>query len=147
MRISGKACVNAPREAIWKLIFNPGALLELIPGCDQVEQVATDQYRASLTLRVPALAGSYEILIKIVESEAPQCCRLAGDAHGPSGGVQGSGTFTLLPQGQQTRIDYDSELQITGPLAGMPPRFIEGVARTLIREWLARLATLVHADE
>lgn len=147
MRISGKACVNAPREAIWKLIFNPSDLLELIPGCDQVEQVAPDQYRARLTLRVPALAGSYEILIKIMESEAPQFCCLAGNAHGPSGAVQGSATFTLLPQDQQTRIDYDSELQISGPLAGMPPRFVEGVAQTLIREWLARLARLVHADE
>jgi carbon monoxide dehydrogenase subunit G len=145
MRISGKACVNAPCEAIWKLIFNPSALLELVPGCDQVEQVAPDQYRASLTMRVPALAGNYEIFIKIVESEAPQFCRLAGNARGPSGGVEGTGTFTLLPQRQQTRIDYDSEIQISGPLAGMHPRFVEGVAQTLIREWLAKLGELARA--
>jgi carbon monoxide dehydrogenase subunit G len=147
MRISGKACVNAPCEAIWKLIFNPSALLELVPGCDQVEQVAPDQYRASLTMRVPALSGNYEILIKIVESEAPRFCRLAGNARGPSGGVQGAGTFTLLPQGEQTRIDYDSEIQISGPLAGMHPRFVEGVAQTLIREWFAKLAELARAHE
>jgi len=147
MRISGKSCVNAPCEVIWKLILNPSALLELVPGCDQVEQVAPDQYRASLTMRVPALAGNYEIVIKIVESEAPQFCRLAGNATGPTGGVQGIGTFTLLPQGQQTRIDYDSEIQVSGPLAGMHPRFIEGVAQALIREWLARLAQLAHARD
>jgi carbon monoxide dehydrogenase subunit G len=147
MRISGKACVNAPCEVIWKLIFNPSALLELVPGCDQVEQVAPDQYRASLTMRVPALAGNYAILIKIMESEAPHFCRLAGNAHGASGGMQGIGTFSLLPQGKQTRIDYDSEIQISGPLAGMHPRFIEGVAQMLIRDWLARLAELARARE
>jgi carbon monoxide dehydrogenase subunit G len=114
MRISGNTCVNATCEAIWKLIFNPGALLQLVPGCDQVEQVAPDQYRASLTMRVPALAGNYEILIKIAESEAPQFCRLEGNARGPGGVLQGTGTFTLLPQGQKTRIDYDSEIQIAG---------------------------------
>ena len=147
MKISGKACVNAPCEAIWKLIFKPSALLELVPGCDQVEQVAPDEYRASLTMRVPALAGNYAILIRILESEAPQFCRLAGRAHGPTGGVQGTGTFTLLPQSQQTRIDYDSEIQISGPLAGMHPRFVEGVAQTLIREGLAKLAELARAGE
>jgi carbon monoxide dehydrogenase subunit G len=147
MRISGNACVNASYEAIWKLIFNPSALLQLLPGCDQVEQVAPDQYRASLTMRVPALAGSYEILIKIVESKAPLFFRLAGEARGPSGGVQGTGTFTLLPLGQQTRIDYDGEAQIIGPLAGMHPRFTEGVAQTLIQQGLAKLAELARARE
>lgn len=140
MRISGKTCVKAPCEAIWKLIFNPSALLELVPGCNQVEQVAPNEYQANLTLHVPALAGNYQILVKIMESEEPQFCRLAGSAHGPSGGMQGTGTFSLLAQGNQTQIDYDSEISISGPLAGMHPRFIEGVAQTLIRDWLARLA-------
>jgi carbon monoxide dehydrogenase subunit G len=147
MRISGNTCVNAPCEAIWKLIFNPSALLQLVPGCDQVEQVAPDQYRASLTMRVPSLAGNYEILIKIAESEAPRFCRLEGNARGPGGVLQGTGTFTLLPQGQKTRIDYDSEIQISGPLAGMHPRFTEGVAQTLIRQGLTKLAELARDRE
>jgi 2-furoyl-CoA dehydrogenase large subunit len=147
MRISGKASVNAPCEAIWALIFNPSALLKLVPGCDEVKQVAPDEYRASLTMHVPALAGKYEILINIVESQEPRFCRLAGNASGPSGGVQGTGSFTLLPQGKQTRIDYDSEIQINGPLAGMPPRFVEGVAQTLIKQGLAKLAELARAGE
>jgi carbon monoxide dehydrogenase subunit G len=147
MKISGNACVNAPYEAISKLLFNPSALLQLIPGCDQVEQVALDQYRANLTMHVPALAGNYEILIKIVENKAPLFCRMAGSASGPSGGVQGSGIFVLLPQGQQTRIDYDGEAQISGPLAGMHPRFTQGVANTLIQQGLAKLAELTRTQE
>jgi carbon monoxide dehydrogenase subunit G len=144
MRISGKASVNAPCEAIWELIFDPSALLKLVPGCDQVEQVAPDQYQA---IRVPALAGSYAILIRIMESEAPRFCRLAGNARGPSGVVQGTGTLTMLPQGKKTRINYESEIQISGPLAGMHPRFIEGVAQTLIRQGLGKLAELARATD
>ena len=147
MRISGKASVSAPCEAIWALIFNPGVLLQLVPGCDRVEQMATDVYRASLTMHVPALAGKYEILINIVESKAPRFCRLAGNARGPSGSVQGTGSFTLVPQDKKTRIDYDSEVQISGPLACMPPRFIEGVAQMLIKQGLARLAELARDGE
>lgn len=147
MKISGNACVNAPSEAIWELIFNPSALLQLVPGCDQVERMAPDQYRANLNLHVPALAGNYEILINIVERKAPLFCRLAGNARGSSGGVQGTGSFTLLPQGEKTRIDYEMEIQISGPLSGMHPRFIEGVAQTLIRQGLVKLAELARARE
>jgi len=147
MRISGNAIVNAPGEEIWALIFNPKSLLQLVPGCDQVEQVAPDQYRARLTLRVPALAGSYEIRIRIMESEPLCFCRLEGDAQGPGGGVKGTGIFTLLPQDQQTCIEYDSEIQISGPLAGMHVRFIEGVAQTLMKQGLAKLAELTQKPE
>jgi carbon monoxide dehydrogenase subunit G len=147
MRISGKVSVDAPCEAIWKLIFNPSTLLQLVPGCDQVEQVTPDQYRARLTLQVPALAGSYEILIKVVESESPRFCRLEGNAHGPGGVVQGTGTITLLTQGQQTRVGYDGDAQISGPLAGIHPRFIEGVAQTLIRQGLVKLAELARVGK
>ena len=146
MRISGKANVKANCEAIWALIFNPSALLQLVPGCDQVEQVAPDEYRARLTMRVPALAGKYEILIKIVESQAPRFCKLAGKARGNTGGVEGTGSFTLLAQGKQTRIDYEAEVQISGPLAGINPRFAEGVAQTLIRQGLAKLAELARSS-
>ena len=147
MRIFGKTCVNAPCEAIWKLIFDPGKLLQIIPGCDQVEQVATDQYRANLTLRVPALAGSYEILLNVVESEESWFCQLAGNAQGPGGVVQGTGNFSLLPQARKTLIDYDSVIQISGPLAGMHPRFIEGVAQTLIRQGFVKLAGLARSHQ
>jgi carbon monoxide dehydrogenase subunit G len=147
MKIFGKTCVDAACEEIWRLIFNPSAFLQLLPGCDQVDQLTSDQYRASLTMRVPALAGRYEILIKIVESEAPRFIQLEGSARGPSGSVQGTGTFTLLPEGQQTLIDYAGEALISGPLAGMHPRFAEGVAQTLIQQGLAKLAELARQRE
>jgi carbon monoxide dehydrogenase subunit G len=144
MKIAGQQCVDTPCEAIWPLIFDPGALLQLVPGCDQVEQTESDHYRACLTLRVPALAGSYEILIRVVEKQAPSFCRLEGHARGPAGGVQGQGVFKLAPQGQQTLIEYNGEAYLSGPLGGMHPRFAEGVAQTLIRQGLNKLAELAR---
>jgi len=147
MKISGLQPVDASCEAIWPLIFEPDALLRLVPGCDQVEEVAPGQFHATLTLRVPALAGTYEIFIKVVENQAPRFCRLAGNARGPSGGVQGEGTIMLAPDGQKTVIAYDGEAQLTGPLGGMHPRFAEGVAQSLIRQGLNKLAELARARQ
>jgi carbon monoxide dehydrogenase subunit G len=142
MRISGNTSVDAPSETIWALIFDPTTLLQLLPGCDQVEQVDPNLYKATLTMHVPALSGKYEILIKIAESKTPQFCRLEGSARGPGGGVQGTGTLILLSKNLQTLINYEGEFQISGPLSGMPTRFVEGVAQTLIRQGLIKLAEL-----
>ena len=57
MKIAGQSTLDAAVESIWPLIFDPRTLLQLLPGCEQVEQVAPDEYRGRMTLRIPAIAG------------------------------------------------------------------------------------------
>ena len=97
-----------------------------------------------MTLRVPAIAGTYETWVKVLQSEAPTFCQIQGEASGPSGSVRGQASFTLKAEARQTRIEYQGVAQIGGPLAGMNPRFAEGVAQTLIRQGLARLPELAQ---
>jgi carbon monoxide dehydrogenase subunit G len=144
MKIAGQSILDATAESIWPLIFDPRTLLELLPGCEQVEQVAPDEYRGRLTLRVPAIAGTYDTWVKVLEYEAPSFCQIQGEANGPGGSVRGQASFSLHPEGQQTRIAYQGDALIGGPLAGMNSRFAEGVAQTLIRQGLARLPELAR---
>jgi carbon monoxide dehydrogenase subunit G len=147
MKIAGQSTLDAAVESIWPLIFDPRALLELLPGCEQVEQVAPDEYRGRMTLRVPAIAGTYETWVKVLKCEVPSFCQIQGEATGSSGSVRGQASFTLQPDAQQTRIEYQGDAQIGGPLAGMNPRFAEGVAQMLIRQGLARLPELARERE
>jgi uncharacterized protein len=144
MKIAGQSTLDATAESIWPLIFDPRTLLQLLPGCEQVELVAPDEYRGRMTLRVPAIAGTYETWVKVLQYEAPSFCQIQGEASGSGGSVRGQASFSLQPEGQQTRIAYQGDAQIGGPLAGMNPRFAEGVAQTLIRQGLARLPELVR---
>jgi uncharacterized protein len=147
MKIAGQSTLDATAESIWPLIFDPRTLLELLPGCEQVEQVAPDEYRGRLTLRIPAISGSYDTWVKVLESEAPSFCRIQGEANGPGGSVRGQASFSLQPEAEQTRISYQGDAQIGGPLGGMNPRFAEGVAQTLIKQGLARLPELARQRE
>ena len=144
MKIAGQSTLDAVVESIWPLIFDSRTLLELLPGCEQLEQVAPDEYRGRMTLRVPAIAGTYEIWVKVLKYEAPSFCQIQGEATGSSGSVRGQASFTLQPDDQKTRIEYQGDAQIGGPLAGMNPRFAEGVAQMLIRQGLARLPELAR---
>ena len=147
MKIAGQSTLDAAVESIWPLLFDPRTLLELLPGCEQVEQVAPDEYRGRMTLRVPAIAGTYETWVKVLKYEAPSFCQFQGEATGSSGSVRGQASFSLQPQAQQTCIEYQGDAQIGGPLAGMNPRFAEGVAQMLIRQGLARLPELARERE
>ena len=56
MKIAGKSTLDAAVESIWPLIFDPRTLLRASSRSEQVEQVAPDQYRGRMTLRVPVIA-------------------------------------------------------------------------------------------
>jgi carbon monoxide dehydrogenase subunit G len=147
MKIAGQTTLDATAESLWPVLFDPRTLLQLLPGCEEIEQIATDEYRSRMTLRIPAIAGSYDTHVKVVQFEAPRFCQIEGEAAGPSGNVRGQASFSLQPEANQTRITYHGDAQIAGPLAGMNPRFAEGVAQTLIKQGLARLPDLARERE
>jgi uncharacterized protein len=147
MKIAGQTTLDASAGSIWPLIFDPSTLLQLLPGCEQVEQVAPGEFRSRMTLRVPALAGTYDTYVKVLQVEEPSFCRLQGEASGPGGSVRGQASFSLQPDAEQTRIQYEGDAQIAGPLAGMNPRFAEGVAQQLIKQGLGRLPELARERE
>jgi carbon monoxide dehydrogenase subunit G len=139
MKIAGSYNLDVPRERLWRLIFDPAVLLQLIPGCDQIEEAGNNVYRGRITLRLPAISGSFDTNFKIVESEPPSFCRFEGEASGASGSIKAQGAFRLRDEGQSTVVEYDCEAQVGRPLASMNPRFMEGVAQMFIRQGLERL--------
>jgi carbon monoxide dehydrogenase subunit G len=139
MKITGAYTLNAPRDRAWPIIFDPVRLMGLIPGCEQIEADGPDSYRGAITLRLPAVSGTYRTAIKIVDRREPEFCRLSGEAAGPGGSVTGKAAFTLHEVDGGTLVEYDGDAIISGPLGGMNPRFIEGVAQQLIKQGLARL--------
>lgn len=139
MKITGSYALRAPRHYAWPIIFDPTQLLGLIPGCEQIEANGPDSYRGTITLRLPAVSGTYRTAIKIIDRREPEFCRLEGEAAGPGGSVRGQASFGLREADSGTLVEYESDAVIAGPLAGMNPRFVEGVAQQLIKQGLARL--------
>jgi carbon monoxide dehydrogenase subunit G len=139
MKIAGSNTLRAPRDRVWPIIFDPVQLMSLIPGCDQIEADGPDSYRGAITLRLPAVSGAYRTAIRILDRREPEFCRLDGEAAGPGGSVRGQAAFTLRDADGGTLVEYEGNAIISGPLAGMNPRFVEGVAQQLIKQTLARL--------
>ena len=139
MRITGSYTLDAPREQIWPLLFDPASLLQAIPGGEQIEAVGPDEYRGRVNLRLAAVGGQYDTSIKILEQIRPSHCRMSGDASGAGGSVKGEVVFDLQEAAPGTLVTYEGDAEIAGPLAGMNSRFVEGVAQTLVRQALGQL--------
>lgn len=139
MNVTGRAMLTAPPEAVFGAICDPGALLEAIPGCEDLRRISGDEYRGRIVLRLPGIAGTYETEVRLAASDPPRSGSLEGRVAGRAGSIAGSATFRLAPAGPGTLVEYEATGIVSGPLARLDSRFVEGLAGTLVGEGLARL--------
>ena len=139
MEVSGCYVLEASPSEVWQRVFDPASLANLIPGCERLEQQSPDEYSGQMSLALPAISGSFETYVKILEQSEPHYCRLQGEITGPTGIISGVASFSLAEVDAHTQMDYQADAIISGALAKMPARFVEGVAGALLRKGLAKL--------
>ena len=147
MKVAGSYILDGTRECIWPLIYDPASLVAFIPGCEQIEQISPDEYRGQVHIRLPAVGGTYTTYVKLIERDEPDYCCFAGEVNGAAGSVSGTASFWLKVMDAQTLLEYEGQALISGPLARLDSRFVEGVAQTLIKQGLAKLNQQVRLKQ
>ena len=139
IEIAGSYTLEAPRDEVWPRVVDPISLMGLIPGCQELVQESAGEYRGEIVLRLPAISGAFQTYVQILEQEAPGHCRFQGEISGPTGIVTGTAAFSLQEVDGRTQLDYEAEGLVSGGLARLSTRFVEGVAKTLLKQALGRL--------
>jgi 2-furoyl-CoA dehydrogenase large subunit len=136
---SGAIEVPAPREDVWRVLMDPASLAAVIPGCDSLEQVGDDAYRAVVDLGVGPVRGRFEAQVRLTDLVAPESGTLSGSMIGPLGSSHGAGHLRLEEIGTGTRVAYDYEIHLAGKVASVGGRMLDGAARVLIGQFFAGL--------
>jgi len=146
IKIAGRSQLQAPIREVWPHIFDPTSLMHLIPGCQELRQVSPDEYRGQIQVAIAAVSGTYATYVRLVESNPPHNCSFRGEVSGAAGTINGEASFTLKEVGAQTSlIEYEAKGLIVGALARLNPRYVEGIAQTMIKQGLASLNQQLQA--
>lgn len=133
INISGNYLLESPRQRVWPLLFEPDWLMGMIPGCEELVQVAPNEYRGQIRVGLAAVSGVYDTCVLIKEIELPYICCFEGEVIGSTGTIKGEATFRLEDSGQNCNLTYTAKALISGALAKLNPRFIEGAVQTLMQ--------------
>lgn len=139
MKVSGSYTLDAPRQRVWSALYNIRALMAFVPGCKEIRQVSPDEYRGLIQMRLPAIVGSYQTYMKLVDYEELEYSEFVGEVEGELGTITGSASFRLKEVDGQTELEFEGKGLITGSLARLDSRFAEGLAKNLVKQGLARL--------
>jgi carbon monoxide dehydrogenase subunit G len=139
MDITGSYTFNAPPDRVWNLLMDPAIIASCIPGCEKLEPAGEDRYRASLTIALAAITGSYEGNVHITDKVPHESYRLMVDGQGKPGFVKGNAAIALRPDGATTVVDVKGTVETGGPIARLGQRLIGNVSKMMQDRFFACL--------
>jgi hypothetical protein len=139
MDVSGSYTFAAPPEAVWKLLIDPEVIASCLPGCDGLEPLGDDKYRAALTLAVAAVSGSYTGTVSMLDKNPPHSYRLVVEGAGKPGFVNGEATIELVAEGAGTTVRVNGRGQVGGLIARVGQRLLGSVSKMMMDRFFACL--------
>jgi carbon monoxide dehydrogenase subunit G len=138
MKVSGSAVLHAPRERVWTALQDPAVLVRTIPGCQQLEQVGPDSYRATVMAGVASIKGTYSGDVRLTDQAEPNSFVLHASGAGTPGTVSANVRVSLADaDGGATRLDYDADAVVGGMIGGVGQRMLVGVAKKTAGEFFS----------
>ena len=96
-------------------------------------------YRADVTVGIGMIKARYAAEIALSEIDAPHRLRLAGSGLSSMGAAKGSGLVSLAPQEGGTLLRYDYEAEVSGKVAAVGGRMLEGAAKIVLKQLFEQL--------
>ena len=148
MKVTGSAVLHAPRERVWSALQDPAVLVRTIPGCQQLEQVGPDTYRATVLAGVASIKGTYSGDVRLTDQAEPDSFVLHASGAGAPGTVNADVRVTLADaDGGATQLDYDADAVVGGVIGGVGQRMIVGVAKKTAGEFFAAVDDVLTGRE
>lgn len=116
-----------------------------IPGCDRLEPLGDDRYRARLNVSLAAVSGAFDGTIALVDQRPLSSYRLLMDGQGRGGFVKGESTITLADRGGTTGVTVEAHVQIGGAIARVGQRILSSVGKLMMDRFFGCLQAALGA--
>lgn len=138
--------VAAPVDRVWPVLKDVPRVATCIPNAEITEVVDEHTYRAKVSVKVGPVSVSYRATIfveSLDDATHTATLRVQGEELRGRGGVKASVVSRATGSGDATHVDLHTDAQISGIVATVGGRLIEGVAKKTVAEFAANLAKLV----
>jgi len=145
MKLEGSYVVPAPRQKVWDAFLDPKQLRKAIPGCEKLEALGNDEYKATMKIGVAAVKGTFEGKVRLLDRKPTESFRLAAEGSGGPGFVKADTVITLTETEAGTRVSYSADVQVGGLIAGVGQRMLGGVSKMMADQFFNRMSELLQS--
>jgi carbon monoxide dehydrogenase subunit G len=134
MEFSGAVDIPAPRDRVFAFVTDPNKVGACGPGVESIEVIDATHFRAKAKVGVGFINARFVVDLEIAEQEPPDMAIIKARGQAPGSAVDGLGRMNLVdgPEPGTTTMLWAAEVNVSGMLATMGARLIEGTANKMI---------------
>lgn len=147
LNMAGAVDLAASPEQVFAVLLDPDALSRVIPGCHALTRTGENRYRADVTIGIGLVKARYAAEVSLSELDPPNSLSLGGSGISAFGSASGAGKVRLEPAGSGTRLHYDYSVAVSGKVAAVGGRMLEGAAKIILRQLFEQLGRQAAGGE
>lgn len=146
MQFSGTVDIKAPREKVWAFLIDPNQVGSCGPGVESIEVVDATHFRARAKVGVGFISAKFVVDLELAEMDVPNRAVIKAHGQAPGSAVDATATM-LLRDGASggTTMDWSADVTISGTLASVGARLIDGSANKMIGQSFDCIRTKLEA--
>jgi uncharacterized protein len=145
MKLEGEYEIPAPRAKVWDAFLDPNVLQKAIPGCEKLEALGNDEYKATLKIGVGGVKGTFEGKVRLSDKKPTDSYKMAAEGSGGPGFIRSDTLITLTDSGSGTKVTYVADVQVGGLIASVGQRMLGGVSKMMADKFFTSMGELLQA--
>lgn len=148
MDFSGTQTIAVPIEKAWAFLMDVNKVAACAPGFQSLEVLGEEHWKAVVAVGIGAVKAKFTLDVTRPEMEEPEHMTMKGRGKAPGSAVDLSGDMhlTALEDGG-TRMDWKATVTVSGTLASVGARLMQGTAERLTGQFFDCLKSTLQAPD
>ena len=138
MQFQGTLDIASPRERVWAFVTDPTAVSGCAPDVQSVEVLDPAHFKIVARAGVGPIRATFNLDVVFTELTAPARANVRARGQAPGSAVEMLSSMELdAPSADRTTMRWTSDVTISGTIAQMGARLMQGTADKLIQQVFA----------
>ena len=133
MKFAGTVAIDAPRDKVWAFVIDPNQVGQCGPGVESIEVIDDSHFKATAKVGIGFISARFVVNMEMAEQQPPDRAVIKAHGQAPGSAVDATAAMTLTDGADGgTTMDWSADVTISGSLASLGARLIEGTANKMI---------------
>ena len=138
MHFQGTVQIAAPRDQVWAYVTDPNRVGACGPGVESIELIDATHFKARAKVGIGFISAKFVVDGEMAVVTAQEVAEVKARGQAPGSAVDATATMRLSDGSIGTTVmAWGAEVTISGTLASLGARLIEGTANKMIAQTFA----------
>jgi carbon monoxide dehydrogenase subunit G len=146
MHFEGSVDIAAPRDKVWAFVIDPEQVGWCGPGVESIETIDATHFKVVAKVGIGFISAKFAVNMEFAELTPPDDAQIKAHGQAPGSAVDATAQMRLSDGAEGgTVMDWSAEVNISGTLASVGARLIEGTANKMIGQTFTCMKTKLEA--